>query len=59
LPANATIQAEVATANGGNYGLALALVAGSVAIVIVLLTAFGPESKGIAFQTARAPSPAE
>jgi len=57
--ANATIQAEVATANGGNYGLALTLVAGIVAIVIVLLTAFGPESRGVAFQTEeRAPSPA-
>jgi len=55
--ANATIQAEVATANGGNYGLALALVAGIVAVVIVLLTAFGPESRGIAFQAEPAPSP--
>lgn len=56
--ANATIQAEVATANGGNYGLALALVAGIVAVVIVLLTAFGPESRGIAFQAEPARSPA-
>jgi len=56
--ANATIQAEVATANGGNYGLALALVAGIVAIVIVLLTAFGPESKGVALQSEQAPSTA-
>ena len=55
--ANATIQAEVATANGGNYGLALALVAGIVAVVIVLLTASGPESRGIAFQAEPAPSP--
>ncbi|MGH6967583.1 MAG: MFS transporter [Stellaceae bacterium] len=57
--ANATIQAEVATANGGNYGLALALVAGSVAIVIALLTVFGPEARGVAFGRSQAPSPAE
>lgn len=57
--ANATIQAEVATANGGNYGLALALVAGIVAIVIALLSAFGPESRGVAFQTKPAPAPTQ
>ena len=32
-----------------NYGLALALVAGTVAVVIAVLTWFGPEAKGAAF----------
>ena len=47
--ANATIQAGIAIHNGNNYGLALALVAGTVAVVIALLTAFGREAKGIPF----------
>jgi len=38
---------------GGNYGLALAIVAGSVAIIIALLTAFGVEAKGIRFSAVR------
>src|SRR6202167_1227013 len=47
--ANATIQAGIAIHNGNNYGLGLALVAGTVAVVIALLTAFGREAKGIPF----------
>jgi SHS family lactate transporter-like MFS transporter len=47
--ANATIQAGIAVHNGNNYGLALALVAGTVAVVIALVTAFGHEAKGVAF----------
>jgi SHS family lactate transporter-like MFS transporter len=46
---NATLQAEMATRYGGNYGLALATVAGVVAIVIVILTALGTEAKGTQF----------
>jgi len=46
---NATLQAAIASHFGGNYGLALAAVAGSVAIVIALLTAIGTEAKGIIF----------
>jgi len=38
---------------GGNYGLALALVAGSVAIIIAVLTSLGVEAKGVAFGTVR------
>ena len=49
--ANATIQAGIATHLGGNYGLALALVAGSVAIIIAVLTSLGIEAKGVAFGT--------
>jgi hypothetical protein len=39
--ADATIQAGIAMQFGGNYGLALALVAGSVAIIIAVLTSRG------------------
>jgi MFS transporter, SHS family, lactate transporter len=56
--ANATIQAGIATHFGGNYGLALALVAGSVAIIIAVLTSLGDEAKGVAFGTGRRRQPA-
>src|ERR1700754_549586 len=51
---NATFQAGIATYFGGNYGLALAAVAGTVAIIIAALTAVGSEAKGIAFAKAKA-----
>jgi SHS family lactate transporter-like MFS transporter len=51
--ANATIQAGLAVRFGGNYGLALALVAGSVAIVIAILAPFGTEAKGVTLGTFR------
>ncbi|MDU4433003.1 MAG: MFS transporter [Pluralibacter gergoviae] len=44
---NATLQARIAEANGGNYGLAMALVAGTVAILICLFVAFGRETRGV------------
>jgi SHS family lactate transporter-like MFS transporter len=47
---NLVWQAQLAKAQGNNYGLALAVVAGAVAVVIVLLTAFGPERRGVAFE---------
>jgi SHS family lactate transporter-like MFS transporter len=47
--ANATIQAGSAEAHGNDYGLALALVVGIVAVVIAALAAFGPEAKGVRF----------
>jgi len=53
---NATLQAGLAVQFGGNYGLALATVAGVVAIVIAVLTMMGTEAKGIAFAK---PVPAE
>jgi SHS family lactate transporter-like MFS transporter len=57
--ANATIQAGIAVHNGNNYGLALALVAGIVAVVIALFTAFGREAKGVAFGQADSAAAAE
>ncbi len=52
---NATLQAGIAVHFGNDYGLALALVAGTVAVVIAVLAAFGIEAKGVAFGTARSP----
>jgi MFS transporter, SHS family, lactate transporter len=46
---NATLQAGIAVKYDNNYALALALVAGVVAVVIAVLTAFGVEARGISF----------
>jgi SHS family lactate transporter-like MFS transporter len=56
---NATLQAGIAVHYGGNYALALAAVACTVAVAIVILTALGNEAKGVAFGTARLRSPAD
>jgi SHS family lactate transporter-like MFS transporter len=55
---NATLQAEIAMHSGGNYGLALAIVAGIVAVVIAILTALGGEAKGAQFGGDRLALPA-
>ncbi len=52
---NATLQAGIAAHYGGNYALALAAVAGTVAVVIVILTAIGTEAKGVRFGTGAVP----
>ena len=46
---NATLQAGIAAHYGGDYAIALAAVAGVVAIVIVILAALGTEAKGVKF----------
>jgi SHS family lactate transporter-like MFS transporter len=46
---NATIQAGFAADHGGNYALALAVVAAIAAVVIAALTYFGPERQGVVF----------
>lgn len=46
---NATIQASIAAAAGMNYGLALALVAGVVAIIIIVMMSFAKDTRGKAF----------
>jgi SHS family lactate transporter-like MFS transporter len=43
---NGPFQAQIAQANGGNYGYALALVAGVVAVAIVIVIRFSPERRG-------------
>ncbi len=50
---NATLQAAIPEHFGGNYGLALAIVAGSVAILIAVLSGLGSEAKGVAFSKAK------
>jgi SHS family lactate transporter-like MFS transporter len=45
---NLNIQVAIADANDKNYGLAMAIVVGTVAVAITLLVAFGPENRGIA-----------
>jgi SHS family lactate transporter-like MFS transporter len=50
---NATLQAGIAVHYGDNYALALAAVAGTVAVAIVILTALGIEAKGVVFGSAR------
>jgi SHS family lactate transporter-like MFS transporter len=46
---NGPFQAWFASRHGGNYGLALAMVAGVTAIVIAIWTALGPERKNADF----------
>lgn len=43
---NATLQSRIAEAHGNNYGLAMAIVAGTVAILICLLVSLGRETQG-------------
>jgi len=44
---NATMQASIATSHGNNYGMAMAIVAGTVAVVIAVLIFFSRERRGI------------
>jgi MFS transporter, SHS family, lactate transporter len=46
---NLPMQAGVAKAHGGNYGFALALVCGIMAVVIAVWTALGPERRNADF----------
>jgi SHS family lactate transporter-like MFS transporter len=56
---NLPIQVAIAEAHGNNYGLAMAYVIGTVAVVIVLLVLWGPERRGVAMADAqRSPAPA-
>jgi SHS family lactate transporter-like MFS transporter len=56
---NLTIQVMIAEAHGDNYGLAMAIIVGTVAVLIALLVAWGPERRGIAMADAhREPSTA-
>ena len=44
---NLNLQILIAGAEGNNYGLAMAVVVGCVALVIILMMVFGPEKRGI------------
>lgn len=43
---NATLQATIAESHGQNYGLAMVIIAGSVAVVIIVLISFGRDTQG-------------
>ncbi len=49
---NLNLQLVIADAYGKNYGLAMAIVVGSVALVIALMMMFGPEKRGISMAVA-------
>jgi SHS family lactate transporter-like MFS transporter len=49
---NLTIQVMIAEACGDNYGWAMALVVGTVAVLIALMVAWGPERHGVAMAEA-------
>jgi MFS transporter, SHS family, lactate transporter len=56
---NLPIQVMIAEGHGNNYGLAMASVVGTVAVIIVLMVARGPERRGVAMADAqREPAPA-
>jgi SHS family lactate transporter-like MFS transporter len=44
---NLNLQVTIAEARGNDYGVAMAAVVGTVAVVIILMVAFGPERRGI------------
>ena len=52
---NATLQAGIAVHYGNNYAFALAVVAGVVAVAIIVLAALGTEAKGVAFGRGQVP----
>lgn len=53
---NATLQATIAEHHGQNYGLAMAMIAGTVAIVIVVLVYFGKDTRGKTIAVENKPS---
>jgi MFS transporter, SHS family, lactate transporter len=55
---NGTLQATIAVHAGNNYALALALVAGIVAVVIAVVTGLGIEAKGVKFGSGAQPAAA-
>jgi MFS transporter, SHS family, lactate transporter len=50
---NLPIQVMIAEDHGNNYGLAMASVVGTVAIIITLLVLWGPERRGVAMADAQ------
>jgi SHS family lactate transporter-like MFS transporter len=49
---NAPLQAGLAARNGNDYGFALLAVAGSVAVILIVLMIFGPEAKNVSMAKA-------
>jgi SHS family lactate transporter-like MFS transporter len=50
---NLNLQVAIAEAHGDDYGMAMAVVVGTVAVVIALMVAFGPEHRGVAMSNLR------
>ena len=48
---NLNLQVAIAEAHGNDYGMAMAAVVGTVAVLIMLLAAFGPERRGVPMST--------
>ncbi|WP_455821135.1 MFS transporter [Pseudomonas cerasi] len=44
---NATLQSKIAVTNGNDYGMAMAVVAGTVAVLICVIVSFGRETRGV------------
>jgi MFS transporter, SHS family, lactate transporter len=53
---NLNLQVAIADAHGKNFGFAMATVVGTVAVVIALMVAFGPEQRGVSMSHAE-PTP--
>jgi SHS family lactate transporter-like MFS transporter len=53
---NLNLQILIAEAHGNNYGLAMAIVVGCVALVITLMIMLGPEKRGISMAGMHEPS---
>jgi MFS transporter, SHS family, lactate transporter len=51
--ANLNLQVAIAEAHGNDYGLAMAIVVGTVAVVITLMVVLGPERRGVAMSAAQ------
>jgi SHS family lactate transporter-like MFS transporter len=49
---NLNLQVAIAEAHGNDYGLAMSIIVGIVAVVIALMMAFGPERLGISMSAA-------
>jgi SHS family lactate transporter-like MFS transporter len=50
---NLNLQVWIAEAHNNDYGLAMAIVVGTVSVVITLMVAFGPERRGVAMSAAQ------
>jgi MFS transporter, SHS family, lactate transporter len=50
---NLNLQVAIAESHDNNYGMAMAVVIGTVAVVITLLVAFGPERRGVPMSAAQ------
>jgi SHS family lactate transporter-like MFS transporter len=53
---NLNLQVHIAQSNGDNYGLAMGIVVGTVAVLIALLVAFGPEQRGVSMLPTQPPA---